>query len=66
MTAKEFDKLMEELEDAEDQHLYDEAKKNDTGERIPFEEIVERIESKRKKINKWRTQLILANKPIKI
>lgn len=65
MPAKEFDKLMEELEDAEDQHLYNEAKKNDTGERIPFEEIVKRIESKRKK-NKWCTQLILANKPIKI
>ncbi len=36
LSAKEFDSIMEELEDLEDVRLYDEAKKNDTGERILF------------------------------
>ena len=36
LTAKEFDTIMEELDDIEDVRLYDEAKKNDTGERILF------------------------------
>ncbi|MDB5006171.1 MAG: hypothetical protein JWQ84_1242 [Mucilaginibacter sp.] len=36
LPAIEFDKIMEELEDIEDVRLYDEAKKNDTGERILF------------------------------
>lgn len=34
LTAKEFDRLMEELDDMEDIRLYNEAKKNDTSERI--------------------------------
>lgn len=34
LTVKEFDALMEELDDIEDVRLYDEAKKEDTGERI--------------------------------
>jgi len=34
LPAKEFDSLMEELEDIEDVRLYDDAKKEDTGERI--------------------------------
>lgn len=45
----EFDNLMEELEELEDVRLYDEAKKNDTGERIPMEEAFKIIEAKRKK-----------------
>jgi PHD/YefM family antitoxin component YafN of YafNO toxin-antitoxin module len=49
LPAKEFDTLMEELEDLEDVRLYDEAKKNDTGERIPTEEAFKMIEAKRKK-----------------
>ena len=49
LPAKEFDTLMEELEDLEDIKLYDEAKKNDTGERIPMEEAFKMIEAKRKK-----------------
>jgi PHD/YefM family antitoxin component YafN of YafNO toxin-antitoxin module len=49
LPAKEFDTLMEELEDLEDVKLYDEAKKNDTGERIPMEEAFKMIEAKRKK-----------------
>ena len=44
----EFDAIMEELEDIEDVRLYDEAKKNDTGERISMAEAFEMIEAKRK------------------
>jgi len=35
---EEFDTLMEELDELEDIRLYDEAKKNDTGERISMDE----------------------------
>ncbi len=48
LPAKEFDSLMEELEEMEDVRLYDEAKKNDTGERISMEEAFKIIEAKRK------------------
>ena len=48
LPAKEFDILMEELEELEDIRLYDEAKKNDNGERIPFDEAFRIIEEKRK------------------
>ena len=36
LPIKEFDSIMEELEELEDIKLYDEAKKNDTGEKISF------------------------------
>ena len=36
LPQNEFDYLIEELEDIEDINLYDEAKTNDTGERILF------------------------------
>lgn len=36
LSVKEFYTIMEELEDLEDIKLYDEAKKEDTGERIIF------------------------------
>lgn len=36
---------MEELNDIEDVRLYDEAKKEDTGERIPMDEAFKRIEA---------------------
>lgn len=49
LSAQEFDTLMEELEDIEDVKLYDEAKKMDTGERIPMEEAFSMIEANRKK-----------------
>lgn len=49
ISAKEFDSIIEELEDIEDVRLYDEAMKNDTGERIPMEEAFKMIEAKRKK-----------------
>lgn len=48
LPQKEFDTIMEELEDIEDVRLYDEAKKNDTGERIPMEDAFKMIEAKRK------------------
>jgi hypothetical protein len=51
LPQKEFDIIMEELEDIEDVRLYDEAKKNDTGERIPMKEAFKIIEAKRKKKN---------------
>jgi len=36
LSAKEFEAIIEELEDNEDVRLYDEAKKNDIGKHIPF------------------------------
>ena len=48
LPVKEFEILMDELEDLEDIRLYDEAKKNDTGERIPMEQAFKMIEAKRK------------------
>ncbi len=44
----EFEKLMEELEDLEDVKFYDEAKKNDTGERVDMLEVFKQIEAKHK------------------
>lgn len=49
LPQNEFDSLMEELEELEDIRLYDEAKKNDTGERIPMDEAFKIIEDKRRK-----------------
>jgi len=49
LSAKEFESIMEELEDIEDVRLYDEAKKNDDGTRIPAEEVFKMIEEKRNK-----------------
>ncbi len=40
LSAKEFESIMEELDAIEDVRLYDEAKANDTGERILFSEYV--------------------------
>ena len=48
LPLKEFDTLMEELEELEDVRLYDDAKKNDSGERIPMDEAFKMIEAKRK------------------
>ena len=48
LPINEFNSIMEELEDIEDVRLYDEAKKNDTGERIPMEDAFKMIEAKRK------------------
>jgi PHD/YefM family antitoxin component YafN of YafNO toxin-antitoxin module len=48
LSAEEFDAIMEELEDIEDVRLYDEAIKNDTGERISMEDAFRMLEEKRK------------------
>ena len=48
LPIKEYNKMIEDLEDLEDIRLYDKAKKNDTGERIPMEEAFKMIEAKRK------------------
>lgn len=49
LPIKEYNKMVDELEELEDIKLYDKAKKNDTGERIPMEEAFKMIEDKRKK-----------------
>ncbi len=48
LSQREFDIIMEELEDVEDARLYYEAKKKDTGERIPMKKAFKMIEAKRK------------------
>ncbi|MCW3127161.1 MAG: hypothetical protein JWO03_2819 [Bacteroidetes bacterium] len=48
LSTQEFDLMMEELEDLDDVRLYDDAKKEDTGERIPMEDAFKMIESKKK------------------
>ena len=45
----EFDTLMENLEELEDIRLYDETKKNDTGERIAIDDAFRLIETKQGK-----------------
>ncbi len=42
LPAKEFETLIEELEEMEDIRLYDEAKKEDAGERILFSDYIKR------------------------
>ncbi len=49
LPIKEYEKLIEELEDLADVRLYDKVKKNDTGERIPMDEAFKLIEAKRRK-----------------
>ncbi len=46
LPAKEFDTIMEELEELEDIRLYDKAKKEDTGERILFSEYLKNRKAK--------------------
>lgn len=46
LPQKEFDTLIEELEDVEDVRLYDEAKKNDTGERVLFSDYLKNRKTK--------------------
>lgn len=48
LSQKEFDSLMKELEELDDIRRYDEAKKNDSGERIPMKEAFQIIEDARK------------------
>jgi PHD/YefM family antitoxin component YafN of YafNO toxin-antitoxin module len=46
LPQKEFDILLEELEELEDIKLYDEAKKEDTGERILFSDYLKNRKEK--------------------
>jgi hypothetical protein len=46
LPIKDFNAIMEELEDIEDVNLYDEAKKNDNGERILFSDYLKNRKSK--------------------
>jgi PHD/YefM family antitoxin component YafN of YafNO toxin-antitoxin module len=46
LPLKEFDSIMEELEELEDIKLYDEAKKNDDGKRILFSDYLKQRKSK--------------------
>lgn len=48
LPIKEYNRIMEELEDLQDLKDYDIAKKNDTRERIPMDEVFKMIEDKRK------------------
>jgi hypothetical protein len=48
LSVKEFNTIIELLEEIEDVRLYDDAIKNDTGERIPMEDVFNFIENKRK------------------
>ena len=44
----EFENIIEELEELDDIRLYDETKKNDSGERIPMDIAFKMIESNKK------------------
>ena len=46
LPAKEFDTIMEELEELQDIRLYDKAKKEDTGERILFSDYLKKRKAK--------------------
>jgi PHD/YefM family antitoxin component YafN of YafNO toxin-antitoxin module len=46
LPVQEFDSLMEEMENSEDIILYDEAKKEDTGERILFSDYLKNRKQK--------------------
>lgn len=56
LPIKEFDNLIEELESLEDVKLYDQAKKEDTGERILFSDYLKN----RKKMLKY--EIVLSRK----
>ncbi|MBB3699550.1 hypothetical protein KMW28_24515 [Flammeovirga yaeyamensis] len=49
LPINEYNKILEELEELEEIKLYDEAKRKDTGERIPMEDAFNMIEEKRNK-----------------
>lgn len=46
LPAKEFNYLLEEIEEIEDIKLYDETKKNDTGERILLSDYIKKRKQK--------------------
>lgn len=50
LSIKKYNELIEKLEDLEDVRLYDEAKKEDDGFRISFEDYVKTRESKKSNV----------------
>lgn len=50
LPAKEFESMLESLDELEDIRLYDQAKKEGDDERIPMEEAFRMIEEKRKAV----------------
>ena len=50
LPIKKYNKLIEKLEDLEDIRLYDEAKREDDGYRISFEDYIKTRESKKSKV----------------
>ena len=46
LPVKEFENIMEQLEDLEDVKLYDQAKKEDTGERVLFSDYIKNRKQK--------------------
>ena len=48
LPIKEYEDILEKLEEMEDIRLYDEAKKEDDGERVSLDEAFQMIEAKRK------------------
>lgn len=46
LPIEDYEKMIEELEDLKDIRLYDEAKKEDDGERIPFSEYLKKRKEK--------------------
>ena len=50
LPIKKYNKLIEKLEDLEDVRLYDEAKREDDGYRISFEDYIKTRESKKSNV----------------
>jgi hypothetical protein len=50
LSMKQYNKLIEKLEDLEDVRLYDEAKREDDGYRISFEDYMKTRESKKSNV----------------
>ncbi|CAN1557615.1 hypothetical protein MCETHM1_02474 [Flavobacteriaceae bacterium] len=50
LPIKKYNKMIEQLEDLHDIKLYDEAKRDDDGSRIPIDQAFKIIEEKRKAI----------------
>ncbi len=50
LPIKKYNKLIEKLEDLEDVRLYDEAKRDDDGYRISFEDYMKTRESKKSNV----------------
>jgi len=51
LPIKKYNKLIEKLEDLEDVRLYDEAKREDDGYRISFEDYMKTRESKKSNVS---------------